>query len=88
MGMQDLLGAAKLSFGRVHGDAHFGLPSRDYEIFAFIFSAFQWRSTSKPEDEAICMAVLLGQKTNQPSPLPPVCGADQAVDTNLVKSPL
>jgi hypothetical protein len=64
MGMHDLLGAAKLSFGRVHGDARFGLASRDYKRLAFIFSAFQWRSTSKPEDEAICMAVLLGQKTS------------------------
>jgi hypothetical protein len=64
VGMDDLLAAAKASFGQVHGDAPSGMPSRDYERLAFISPVFKWRSTSKAEDKAICMAVLLGQRTS------------------------
>jgi hypothetical protein len=64
IGMDETLAAASCSFAQVHGEGLSDNFSSDYKRLAALFPAFKWRTTSKPEDEAICMAILLGQETS------------------------
>lgn len=71
IGMDTTLAAARYSFALVHSQGHSDIFSSDYKRLAALFPVFKWRTTSKPEDEAICMAVLLGQETSPLSSLQP-----------------
>jgi hypothetical protein len=61
--IDETLAAASCAFTQIHGNGLSGNFSSDCKRLAALFPVFKWRTNSKPEAEAICVAILLGQET-------------------------